>query len=583
MGRVPRAMVQHACRPSMPRRVLVVSFALVAAAGGQSWPACQEQGRVFRHAGAYGLFTDLTKIGAKEGCWLSDCTKTDKFVCPSSADCSVACSRVDGCRFWTYEPGIRKCFLRTSDAGKEDHPDFVSGPRSCQAAADPSATSGAPATKLRVGLPFAKAALWAADLPALRPCDQGIGGPGCDNPYAAMGVWRYAVNNLRLAVGSLPESEKAQHTSTLQYIRQISADIAGFYRQPTAETFQMAVTNSQAVFSALRGWLQGAPSVEVEVTSDQKGAPHLPSGHSAQVAEVGANAATARLQLADGKEMPSIGFGTWQLNGQQAYDATIAALQAGYRHIDTAQAYMNEKEVGLGIRDSGVPREQIFIATKISDPAEFGVLEQRLEQQLTDLGTDYLDLYMLHSPGDRHQREAAWRTMEALHARGKVRSLGVSNFGRAELEELLAFASVKPVYLQNKLSIYNPGEQQVGSSSILPYAREKGIAVMGYSVINPWPFMLPPMEDPHVLAIAGRYGKSAAQILHRWALQLGTAVIPKSASPKRIVENAQLLDFQISEVDMVLLNGIVALSESTTEAFAPAWADDVYGLKTSSI
>merc|ERR1712050_216077 len=106
--------------------------------------------------------------------------------------------------------------------------------------------------------------------------------------------------------------------------------------------------------------------------------------------------------------MPLIGFGTWQLIGQQAYDATIAALQAGYRHIDTAQAYMNEREVGLAIRDSGVPREDIFLATKISDEAEFLALEPRLDAQLAALGTDYLDLYMLHTPGNKPQREAAW-------------------------------------------------------------------------------------------------------------------------------------------------------------------------------
>merc|ERR1719444_575811 len=102
---------------------------------------------------------------------------------------------------------------------------------------------------------------------------------------------------------------------------------------------------------------------------------------------------------------------------------------------------------------------------------------------------------MLHTPESKENREKAWRIMEALHARGKVRSLGVSNFGVAELEELLAFARVRPVYLQNKLSVYNPGEQQVGPKSVLAFARESGIAVMGYSVINPWPFMLPPTED----------------------------------------------------------------------------------------
>ncbi|CAK0829902.1 unnamed protein product, partial [Prorocentrum cordatum] len=240
-------------------------------------------------------------------------------------------------------------------------------------------------------------------------------------------------------------------------------------------------------------------------------------------------------------------------------------------------AYSNEREVGAAIRDSGVPREDVFLATKISDPAEFGQLERRFEAQLADLGTDYLDLYMLHSPGGREANEAAWRGMERLHDRGAVRSLGVSNFGAAELLELLSFARVKPVYLQNKFSVYSPGEQQVGDVAILALAREHGIQVMGYSVINPWPLMLPPMEDPHVQAVAARCGRSPAQVLHRWALQLGVAVIPKSGTPARIAENLRVADFDLSELDMRLLSGLVVLSESMEGKLSPPWADDVYG------
>lgn len=593
----------HLTWVGVQRLVFVVTFLEMMAGAmsqpsgkGELWPECQEHGRVLRHAGVYGLFTDLTAVGAKEGCWLSDCTKTDKFICPSPADCGIACSRTEGCAFWTYEPPIRKCFLRSSDAGREEDIGFVSGSRACRpdradkeaaGAANPAAPGAVSGSTSRVGVPFAKAALWAAELPALKPCNDGVGAPGCENPYGAMGVWRYAVNNLRLAVAGLPDEERARHRSTLGYVGQISADVANFYSQPSAETFQVAVGNALAVFGALKGWLQTSPPTETDISAGMlMGAPDLPVGRLAAVSShSGAGLAAARVQLANGREMPLIGFGTWQLVGQQAYEATIAALQAGYRHIDTAQAYMNEREVGLAIRDSGVPRADIFIATKISDPAEFAVLEQRLAQQLAALGTDYLDLYMLHSPGDQAGRESAWRSMEALHDRGLVRCLGVSNFGPHELEELLAFARIKPVYLQNKFSVYNPGEQQVGGSSqsVLAYARARGIAVMGYSVVNPWPFMLPPMEDPHVRAVAARYGRSPAQILHRWALQSGAAVIPKSASPARIAENARLLDFALSELDMRLLNGLVTLSESTADAaFSPAWADDVYGLGRAS-
>jgi len=545
---------------------------------GENWPLCIEQARVLRHGGRHGIFLDLAHlVGAREGCWLGDCTKTDKFICNSPDECAAACSRVDPCRFWTYEVAAKKCLLRSSDALREENGGYVSGARECRPGAAPSTSLGPTAGKNKVAIPFARAALWAAELPALRPCDAGIQSPGCDNPYAAMGVWRYAVNNLRAAVARLPEHERQQHASTMQYIQQIALEVATFYRQPTAETFQTAVADCIAVFQALRGWLQGAPPSEIEVQDGSGAAPHLPGGRSMSLPSSGLVEARATFQ--DGNLMPLVGFGTWQLNGQAAYDATIAALKSGYRHIDTAQAYGNEQEVGLAIRDSGVPRNEIFVATKISDPSEYLMLEQRLETQLAAMGLEYLDLYMLHTPGDKEGVEAAWRTMENLQARGKVRSLGVSNFGTSELKELLAFARVKPVYLQNKFSIYNPGEQQVGSTSISAYAREHGIQVMGYSVINPWPFMLPPMEDPHIQSIASRYGRSPSQVLHRWALQLGAGVIPKSANPSRIVENARLFDFELSEVDMRLLNGIVALSECVIEApLQPKWADDVYGI-----
>eukprot|EP00927_Polykrikos_kofoidii_P073342 TRINITY_DN69383_c0_g1_i1.p1 TRINITY_DN69383_c0_g1~~TRINITY_DN69383_c0_g1_i1.p1 ORF type:complete len:596 (-),score=96.66 TRINITY_DN69383_c0_g1_i1:44-1831(-) len=545
------------------------------------WPDCKENGVVYRHNHAYGIFIDLTEaVGAKEGCWQDNCLKSDKFVCPSAEECASACMRVDACRFWTYEPGIVKCFLRSSDAGREVNADFVSGSRACRPVAAGDSLGQSSITKVPV--PFAAAALWAAELPAIQGCKDGIGSAGCDNPFGAMGVVRYAVNNLRAALSRLPEAEKLQQKEVYAALKQIASDVAAFFKQPTPQTFQFAISNTMHVIDALRGWLKGSPLTLLEMDhSDGRGAaPHLPGGRSAVIArERGVEIGRARVRLSDGREMPLLGFGTWQLNGQAVYDATIAAIQAGYRHIDTAQAYMNERELGFAIRDAGVPRSDLFIATKISDPDEFPRLEERLRAQLEQLRTDYVDVYMLHSPGDKAQREAAWRTMERFHDQGIVRSLGVSNFGRTELEELLAFARVKPVYIQNKFSIYNPGEQQVGPASMSAYAKENGMQMTAYSVINPWPFLLPPMEDPHVLTIAHRYGKTAAQVLHRWALQLGAAVIPKSKTATRIVENGQIFDFELTEPDMRLLNGLVCLSESTYGSpVKPSWGDDVYGL-----
>merc|ERR1719362_2759599 len=295
------------------RRFLTAVLACAGSVQTAEWPQCQEQSTVLRHNGRHGIFVDLVPVGAKEGCWQNDCTKTDKFVCPSPAECAAACAQVDICRFWTYEPGIVKCFMRSSDEGREANPEFVSGTRDCL---PPNAHVAA--GKRRVAVPFAQAALWAAELPALRPCDGGIGAAGCENPYAAMAVWRYAVNNLRLIVASLPESEKQQHASTLQYIQQIAGDIANFYRQPTGETFQVAVTNTAAVFGALSGWLRSAPAVELEV--EAAAAPAAAMKPVPVPNAAGASPAEWRAQLADGREMPMLGFGTWQLMGQQAYD-----------------------------------------------------------------------------------------------------------------------------------------------------------------------------------------------------------------------------------------------------------------------
>lgn len=295
---------------------------------------------------------------------------------------------------------------------------------------------------------------------------------------------------------------------------------------------------------------------------------------------VACSAAAAVTRLSNGVEMPLLAFGTWQILGQQAYDATLAALREGYRHIDTAQLYQNEREVGRAIRDSGVPRGEVFLATKISEQADFRQLKPAFERQLQSLGVDYVDLYMLHSPGSKADNEAAWRDMEALHAAGKIRALGVSNFDSTALEELLQTARTPPVYLQNKMSVFAPGEQRVPQdTSILAFCRARQIQVMAYSVNNPWPLALRPLQDPHVLAVAKRAGRTPAQVLLRWALQLGSGVIAKSVTTARIQENFRLFDFALPEADVAILSALATLSESTAGRFSPLWIDDVYDLK----
>jgi diketogulonate reductase-like aldo/keto reductase len=254
--------------------------------------------------------------------------------------------------------------------------------------------------------------------------------------------------------------------------------------------------------------------------------------------------------------MPMVGFGTWQLEGDVGAQAVKSALEAGYRHIDTAQDYTNEADVGRGIVASTVPRADIFLVTKLSDLEDFkqGQVATRFEQQLRDLQTDYVDLYMLHNPADKELTLVAWRQLEDLHNQGKIRALGVSNFNESRLSHLLENAKVPPVYVQNKFSIYHHGSDDYESTKFLKYLNEKRIALVGYSLVNPFPYILPPLQDPHVLEIANALQKTPAQVLRRWSLQFGVGVLAKSEQQTHIAENADIFDFEISKEDMLELD-----------------------------
>lgn len=282
--------------------------------------------------------------------------------------------------------------------------------------------------------------------------------------------------------------------------------------------------------------------------------------------------------------MPVLGFGVWQIPADgSTYRSVLSALQTGYRHIDTAQGYRNEHEVGQAMRDSGVPREEICLVTKLSDPSEFFSARQRFEKQLEVLGVEYIDIYMLHSPGkSKESRQQAWSQLEELYREGKIRALGVSNFNVPLLQELLGFAQVRPVYIQNKYSIYQPGsyDEAIQTNSLMEWLAQEKIVMTGYSIIHPGHAgYLSPLDDPHVRAVARRHGKTPSQVLHRWMLQIGAAVIPRSTKPERIKENGDLFDFSLAEKDMRLFNGIASLIKSVPgQPLTPAWCDDVYGI-----
>jgi 2,5-diketo-D-gluconate reductase A len=247
--------------------------------------------------------------------------------------------------------------------------------------------------------------------------------------------------------------------------------------------------------------------------------------------------------LADGNRMPMLGLGVWQVpDGPECVAAVRTALELGYRHIDTAQAYGNEESVGRGLRDSGVPREEVFITTKFfpsrKDPAA------EIEHSLRRLGVDTVDLYVIHWPAGGPTW--AWPGMERALERGHARSIGVSNFNVTQLEELSGVASTAPVVDQVQ---FNPFKYR---RALLADCEARGVALEAYSPLGTGRHL----SEPVIGRVAERVGRTPAQVLIRWSLQRGLPVIPKSTHRERIEENMQVFDFALSADDMEMLDSL---------------------------
>jgi diketogulonate reductase-like aldo/keto reductase len=251
---------------------------------------------------------------------------------------------------------------------------------------------------------------------------------------------------------------------------------------------------------------------------------------------------TARV-LADGHELPLLGLGVWQVsNGRECVDAVRWALELGYRHIDTAQAYGNEESVGEGLRESGVPREEIFITTKFFPAREDPVAE--IERSLQRLGVDDVDLYIVHWPEGGPLW--AWPGMERAREAGYARSIGVSNFGVDDLRELLSTATVPPVADQVQFSPYEYRR------ALLESCEQNRIALEAYSPLGTGRHL----ASDTVAEVARRHGRTPAQVLLRWCIERGIPVIPKSTHRERIAENAQIFDFALSAGDIAELDAL---------------------------
>jgi 2,5-diketo-D-gluconate reductase A len=261
--------------------------------------------------------------------------------------------------------------------------------------------------------------------------------------------------------------------------------------------------------------------------------------------------------MADGYRIPVLGLGVWQVpNGAKCVEAVRWALEAGYRHIDTAQAYGNEQSVGQALRQSGVPRDEVFITTKFNPSRRDAALEA--EGSLRRLGLDYLDLYLVHWPQGGPTR--AWATMEKAHERGYVRSLGVSNFGTPDLQRLMAEATVTPVVNQVQAS---PFEYR---RALLEEGERRKLVIEAYSPLGTGRHL----SDQVVRRVASQIDRTPAQVLLRWGLQHNLVVLPKSTHRERIRENAHVFDFDLSERDMAELDGLDGTG-STAEALERKW------------
>lgn len=253
----------------------------------------------------------------------------------------------------------------------------------------------------------------------------------------------------------------------------------------------------------------------------------------------------SRVALNNGVEMPSFGLGVYNLSsGRVAQTAIGEALRVGYRLIDTAKLYRNEADVGKAVRESGLPRDEIFVTTKLWNTDHgHGTALGAFDRSLKELGLEYVDLYLIHWPV-RGERQETWKALEEIYRDGKARAIGVSNYMVHHLTELLADADVVPAVNQVEMNPFLPQRE------LQAFCREHGIRLEAYSPLTKGRRL----GDPRLASVAAKHGKTPAQVLLRWCLQKGAVPIPKSARPERIRENADVFDFSLDAADLGALD-----------------------------
>ncbi|WP_427125990.1 aldo/keto reductase [Priestia megaterium] len=276
-------------------------------------------------------------------------------------------------------------------------------------------------------------------------------------------------------------------------------------------------------------------------------------------------------KLSSGVEIPLLGLGTWLLDDEQAAQAVRDAVSNGYRHIDTAQAYMNEAGIGEGIRFSGVEREELFITTKVAAEAKtYEEVTESIDESLTKMGLDYIDLLIIHSPQpwtefreeNRYfeENKKAWKAMEDAYKAGKVKAIGLSNFLQDDIENILSSCEIKPMVNQILAHVSNT------PLDLIEFCQKNDILVEAYSPIAHGAVL----DNKEVKVIADKYGVSVAQLCLRYDIQLGLAVIPKTANPDHMRINTEL-DFVISDADMEILKNVEPIQDYGEHSYFPVF------------
>lgn len=276
-------------------------------------------------------------------------------------------------------------------------------------------------------------------------------------------------------------------------------------------------------------------------------------------------------KLSNGVEIPKLGLGTWLLDDAQAEQAVVEAVSIGYRHIDTAQAYMNEAGVGEAIRSCGIAREELFITTKAAAELKtYGAVTQSIDESLAKLGLDYIDLLIIHSPQPWkefreekryfEENKEVWKSLEDAYKTGKVKAIGLSNFLQDDIENILSSCEIKPMVNQILAHVSNTPFE------LIDFCQKNDILVEAYSPIAHGAVL----DNPEIKVIADNYRVSVAQLCLRYCLQLGLVVIPKTANPDHMKNNAEL-DFVIQDADMETLKNVEHIQDYGEHSFFPVF------------